>query len=194
MGCALLDAPVSGGVEAARAGRLTVLVGGDEKALERVRPVLDALAATVLHVGECGAASICKVLHNCAVFCANFAMMECLTVGVKAGVPAATLIEVFQKSGLGRNLDLQVAMPATLFRGNFEPRFSMSLARKDMGLATELARQLGAPMELADRCEQDMEAAIQRGWANKDNTIFLTLREQRTGVQVRVPQAAEPQQ
>ena len=59
---------------------------------------------------------------------ANLATVECLTAGVKAGVPAATLVEVFQKSGLGRNLDLQVAMPATLFRGNFEPRFLMRTA------------------------------------------------------------------
>lgn len=180
------NAPVSGGVEGARTGKLTVLIGGDEAALARCGPVLDVLASTVLHVGAVGAASICKVLHNCAVFCTNLAMMECLTVGVKAGVSAATLIEVFQKSGLGRNLDLQIAMPATLFRGNFEPRFLMSTALKDMGLATELARQCGAPMELADICEREMAEAVERGWGGKDNTIFLTLREERTGAQVRL--------
>jgi 3-hydroxyisobutyrate dehydrogenase-like beta-hydroxyacid dehydrogenase len=190
-GGAMLDAPVSGGVEAARTGELTVLVGGDAQAIGRVRPILDVLAATVLHVGEVGAASICKVLHNCAVFCTNLAMMECFTVGLKAGVPATTLVEVFQKSGIGRNLDLQVAMPATIFRGNFEPRFLMSLAAKDISLATELARQVEAPMELADLCERDMAAAIQRGWADRDNTIFLTLREERTGVEVRVPTVAK---
>lgn len=190
-GAALLDAPVSGGVEGARTGKLTVLIGGDAAPLAACRPVLDALAGTVLHVGGVGSASICKVLHNCAVFCTNLAMIECLTVGVKAGVPAATLIEVFQKSGLGRNLDLQIAMPATLFRGNFEPRFLMSTALKDMGLATELARQCGAPMELADRCEREMAEAVERGWGGKDNTIFLTLREERTGAQVRLDGAQE---
>jgi 3-hydroxyisobutyrate dehydrogenase len=190
-GGAMLDGPVSGGVEGARTGKLTVLIGGELDALERSRPVLDALATTVLHVGPVGTASICKVLHNCTVFCANLAMMECFTVGVKAGVPPATLIEVFQKSGLGRNLDLQVAMPATLFRGNFEPRFLMSLAVKDMGLATELARQLEVPMELADLCERDMTTAIERGWGDKDNMIFLTLREERTGVEVRLPKTSK---
>lgn len=185
-GVMFLDAPVSGGVEGARAGTLTVLVGGSEEALAAARPVLDALAATVLHVGELGSASVCKVLHNCAVFCANLATIECLTAGVRAGVPAATLIEVFQKSGLGRNLDLQVAMPATLFRDNFEPRFLMSTALKDMGLATDLARQIGAPLELAEVCERDMAEAVQRGWGDRDNTIFLTLREQRVGAEVRI--------
>lgn len=186
-GANMLDAPVSGGVEGARTGKLTVLAGGDENALERCRPMLDQLAATVLHVGDVGMASICKVLHNCAVFCANLATMECLTVGVKAGVPAETIIEVFQESGLGRNLDLNIAMPATLFRGIFEPRFLMSTAFKDMGLATELARQVEAAMAMAEMCEAEMAEAVQRGWGGKDNTIFLTLREERTGVEVRLP-------
>jgi 3-hydroxyisobutyrate dehydrogenase-like beta-hydroxyacid dehydrogenase len=111
--------------------------------------------------------------------------MECLTTGVKAGVDADTLIEVFQKSGLGRNLDLQVAMPATLFRGNFRPRFAMKTARKDMLLATELSRAVEVPMKMADLCEAEMAAAIERGWGDQDNTIFLTLQEERAGVQVR---------
>jgi 3-hydroxyisobutyrate dehydrogenase len=137
-------------------------------------------------VGEVGAASVCKLLHNCAVFVTNLATMECLTAGVKAGVPAATLIEAFQKSGLGNNLDLQKAMPATLFRGNFEPRYQMRTALKDMQLATELARDCGAAMELAEVCERDMCDALERGWGERDNTIFLTLREQRVGAEVRL--------
>lgn len=192
-GAELLDAPVSGGVEGARNGSLTVLVGGSEAALQRCRGVLEAVAAAVIHVGKTGDASICKLLHNCAVFCANLATMECLTVGVKAGVAADVLIDVFQKSGLGRNLDLQVAMPATLFQGNFEPRYSMELAYKDMSLAVELARQCEAPMEMAERCQREMAEAVARGWAGRDNTIFLTLREERTGVQVRqTPKTPEP--
>jgi 3-hydroxyisobutyrate dehydrogenase len=185
-GAEFLDAPVSGGVEGARNGTLTVLVGGSEAALAQCREALDVVARTVLHVGDVGVASICKVLHNCAVFCTNLATMECLTVGVKAGVPAATLVDVFQKSGLGGNLDLNVAMPATLFCGNFEPRFLMTTALKDMRLATELARQHETPMPMAEICERDMAEAVARGWGDKDNTIFMTLREERTGTQVRV--------
>jgi 3-hydroxyisobutyrate dehydrogenase-like beta-hydroxyacid dehydrogenase len=112
--------------------------------------------------------------------------MECLTAGVKAGVDAKTLVDVFQKSGLGRNLDLQIAMPATLFRGNFQPRFAMKTARKDMGLATELAHAVGVPMNMAEMCEAEMAAAMWRGWGDLDNTIFLTLQEERAGVEVRI--------
>ena len=177
---------MSGGVEGARKGELTLIVGGNDEALTEAKPVLSHLAKSVIHVGEAGAGSICKALHNCAVFCANLATVECLTVGVKAGVDAAMLIDVFQKSGLGRNLDLQVAMPATLFQGKFSPpRFAMKTARKDMGLATELAHAVGVPMQLADICEQEMAEAIRRGWGGEDNTVFLTLQEERAGVQVR---------
>lgn len=185
-GAAMLDAPVSGGVEGAKRGELTVLIGGEEATLDAARPVLNQLAKNVLHIGPTGTASICKMLHNCAVFCANLAMMECFTAGVKAGVPPATIIETFQKSGLGRNLDLQTAMPATLFRGNFQPRFAMKTAHKDMKLAIELARETGVPMHLAEMVEAEMAEAMSRGWGDKDNTIFLTLQEERAGVQVRI--------
>jgi len=186
-GCRLLDAPVSGGVTGARSRRLTVQIGGEAADLERVRPVLDAVADTVIHVGALGAGNTCKTLHNCAVFCTDLAMIECLTAGVKAGVAADTLIEVFQKSGLGRNHDLHVALPARLFKENFDPpHFALKTALKDMGLATELARAVDVPMSLAARCEEEMRAAVARGWGNRDETVFLTLQEERAGVKVRL--------
>ncbi len=195
-GASMLDAPMSGGVEGAKHGALTLLVGGDTSTLEKVRPLLECLAKSIVHGGAIGSASICKALHNCAVFCANLATVECLTAGVKAGVDAKTLTEVFQKSGLGRNPDLQVAMPATLFRGNFRPpRFAMKTAWKDMRLATELARFVDVPMRMAELCEAEMTAALRRGWEEMDNTIFLTLQEERAGVQVRCdtpPTPTEP--
>jgi 3-hydroxyisobutyrate dehydrogenase-like beta-hydroxyacid dehydrogenase len=186
VGASMLDVPVSGGVEAAKNGELTLLVGGADKTLKEVAPLLECLGKSIVHVGALGTASICKALHNCAVFCANWATMECLTAGVKAGVDAKTLVDVFQKSGLGRNLDLQIAMPATLFRGDFQPRFAMKTARKDMGLATELAHAVGVPMNMAEMCEAEMAAAMWRGWGDLDNTIFLTLQEERAGVEVRI--------
>jgi 3-hydroxyisobutyrate dehydrogenase len=186
IGAAMLDAPVSGGVTGARTRRLTVQVGGEAADLERARDVLDGVADTVLHVGGIGAGNICKVLHNCAVFCTDLAMVECLTAGIKAGVAPATLIEVFQKSGLGRNHDLHVAFPARLFRGDFDPaHFALKTAVKDIGLATELARAFEVPMALAQRCEAEMREAVARGWGERDENVFLTLQEERAGVQVR---------
>lgn len=185
-GSAMIDAPVSGGVTGARSRRLTVQIGGAAADVERARPVLDAVAETVLHVGDIGAGNTCKVLHNCAVFCSNLATVECLTAGIKAGIDPKTLIEVFQKSGLGRNHDLNVALPKRLFQGDFAPHFAMKTALKDMALATELARAVDVPMPLAERCASDMAEAVARGWGDRDDNIYLTLQEERAGVKVRI--------
>jgi 3-hydroxyisobutyrate dehydrogenase len=189
LGAAMLDAPVSGGVSGAASRRLTVQVGGDAADLARARPVLDAMADTVLHVGAIGCGNICKLMHNCAVFCADLALFECLTAGVKAGVDADVLIRLFQRSGIGRNHDLQVSLPVTVFRGDFSPRFALDTALKDMRLATGLAQSVGVPMDLAARCEAELAEARARGWGGRDHASFLTLQEERAGVQVRLAPA-----
>jgi 3-hydroxyisobutyrate dehydrogenase len=186
VGASILDAPVSGGVSGARSRRLTIQVGGDAADVARARPVLDAVADTVLHVGGIGCGNVCKLMHNCAVFCADLAMIECLTAGIKSGVDPATMIRLFQKSGIGRNHDLQVSLPATLFSGDFAARFAMNTALKDMKLATELAKTSGVPMNLAAVCEAEMAEAVARGWGEMDHAMFLTLQEERAGVKVRL--------
>jgi 3-hydroxyisobutyrate dehydrogenase len=185
-GTKMLDAPVSGGMEGAQTRDITVLVGGDEETLDGCRPVLDAMAKTVMHVGQIGAGSICKLMHNCAGFSVSLAMVECLALGTKAGVDPGVMIEVFQKCALGSAFQLHTRLPETLFRGNFEPRFAMSVAHKDMVLAAELARIHDVPMRLAEVSEQDMASAMSKGWGDRDSSIFLTLQEERAGVQVRV--------
>ena len=185
-GVSMLDAPVSGGMEGAQTRDLTLLVGGDKETLDKCRPVLDAMGKTVMHVGDIGAGCICKLMHNAAVFSAELAMTECLTVGVKAGVDPAVLVEVFQKCALGKAFNVQVRLPATLFQGSFDPpRFALGVARKDIGLATELARAHDVPIRLTEVCEEEMSEAMDKGWAGRDSTVFLTLQEARAGVQVR---------
>lgn len=100
---------------------------------------------------------------------------------------ASTIVKVFNEAALGQMMSLKVRLPATYLRGNFGPRFSLALARKDLGLALELARATDTPMRLAALCEQDMVDAIGRGWADRDASIFLTLQEERANVQVRLP-------
>lgn len=184
---AMLDAPVSGGMEGARTRDLLVMVGGEPTAFERARPLLDAIAKRVLYTGGIGNASIAKLMHNCASFTLDLVMAECWTVAVKAGIEAATIVEVFNEAALGHMMSLKVRLPATYLRGNFDPRFSLALAQKDLGLALELARATNTPMRLGTLCEEDMTEAIGRGWANRDASIFLTLQEERAHVQVRLP-------
>jgi 3-hydroxyisobutyrate dehydrogenase len=182
-----LDAPVSGGMEGARTRDLLVMVGGERAAFERARPVLDAVAKRVLYTGALGTGSVAKIMHNCASFTLDLVMAECWTVAVQAGVAPATIVEVFNEAALGQMMSLKVRLPATYLRGNFEPRFSLALARKDLGLAVDLARATNVPMRLGALCEQEMVEALARGWATRDASIFLTLQEERAQVQVRLP-------
>jgi 3-hydroxyisobutyrate dehydrogenase len=186
----MLDAPVSGGMEGAQTRDLLVMVGGERQAFERARPVLDAIAKRVLYTGGIGTGSIAKIMHNGASFTLDLVMAECWTVGVKAGIDPATIVDVFNQAALGHQMSLKVRLPATYLRGNFEPRFSLALARKDLGLAVELARATDTPMRLVSLCEQEMVEAMARGWTHRDSSIFLTLQEERAGVQVRLPGGA----
>jgi 3-hydroxyisobutyrate dehydrogenase len=186
----MLDAPVSGGTEGAETRDLLVMVGGEPAVFDRARPILDALAERVRHVGPIGCGAVCKILHNCASFTLDLTMAECWTVAVKAGVAPETIVDVFKHAALGQMMSLNVRLPATYLQGNFDPRFALRLARKDLGLALELARAYDTPMRLGALCEQEMVEAMARGWADRDASIFLTLQEERAGVEVRVPPPA----
>ena len=187
----MLDAPVTGGMEGAQRKELTVLVGGAEGTLQECRPVLEAMSKSVMHVGDIGAGSVCKLMFNCAGFSAVQAIVECITLGIKAGVDPEKLVEMFQKSDTGSGY-MNVRLPATLFQGNFEPpRFALGLAYKDIALATELATTYEVPMDLARTCAQRMSEAMSRGWGGMDSSIFLTLQEDRAGVKIRVGKQAQ---
>jgi 3-hydroxyisobutyrate dehydrogenase len=186
-GVAMVDAPVSGGMEGAQTRDLLVMVGGETAAFARARTPLDAVAKRVIHTGGIGTGSIAKIMHNAASFTLDLVMAECWTAGVKAGIDAATIVRVFNEAALGHQMSLKVRLPATYLRGDFAPRFSLALAKKDLGLALDLARESGAPMRLVAICEEELQEAMRRGWADRDASIFLTLQEERANVAVRLP-------
>jgi 3-hydroxyisobutyrate dehydrogenase len=192
-GVAMLDAPVSGGMEGAQTRDLLTVVGGEPAAFERARPVLDAIAKRVMYAGGIGTGSIAKILHNSATFTLDLVMTECWTTGVKAGIDAETIVRVFTEAALGNQMNLKVRLPATFLRGNFEPRFSLALAQKDLGLALDLARETDTPMRLNALAKAEMDEAVARGWADRDASIFLKLQEERANAEVRLPEAgADP--
>jgi 3-hydroxyisobutyrate dehydrogenase-like beta-hydroxyacid dehydrogenase len=185
-GVAMIDAPVSGGMEGAQTRDLLVMAGGDPAAFERARPLLDAIAKRVMYTGGIGTGSIAKIMHNSATFTLDLVMAECWTTAVKAGIDAATIVKVFNEAALGHQMNLKVRLPATYLRGDFAPRFSLALARKDLGLAQDLAQQTGTPMRLNALAKAEMDEAVARGWADRDASIFLTLQEERAQAEVRV--------
>jgi len=185
-GVAMLDAPVSGGMEGAQTRDLLVMAGGDPAAFEQARPLLDVIAKRVMYTGGIGTGSIAKIMHNSATFTLDLVMAECWTTAVKAGIDATTIVKVFNEAALGHQMNLKVRLPATYLVGDFAPRFSLTLAHKDLGLAQELAQQTGSPMRLNALAKAEMDEAMARGWADRDASIFLTLQEERAQTEVRV--------
>ena len=183
----LLDAPLDGGREGALEGQLTLFVGGDESVLERVKPVLDTFARHVVWVGDLGAGSVTKIVHNALAMSIDLLLAECLTLGAKSGVALPRLVEAFRAGCIvSQNMTFTKRMPATLFRGDFAARFALALAHKDFRLAADLARQHRVPTRLLDLCETELLEAMNRGWGGEDRTKASTLQEERAGVTLRM--------
>ena len=185
-GVAMVDAPVSGGMEGAQTRDLLAMAGGSPEDFARARPLLDAIAKRVMYTGGIGTGSIAKIMHNSATFTLDLVMAECWTTGVKAGIDPATIVEVFTEAALGNQMNLKIRLPATYLKGNFDARFSLALAHKDLGLALELAGEMGTPMRLNALAKAEMDEAMARGWGERDASVFLTLQEERAGVEVRI--------
>jgi 3-hydroxyisobutyrate dehydrogenase len=186
-GAHLLDAPIDGGREGALAGQVTLFVGGDEAVLSRVKPVLDTFSRSVVWVGELGAGSITKIVHNALAMSIDLLVAECLTLGAKAGVTVPRLVEAFNQGCIvSQNMTFTQRMPATLFRGDFTARFALALAHKDFKLAGDLAAQHGVPTRLLDLCQKELQEAMNRGWGDQDRIRASTLQEERAGVKLRL--------
>jgi 3-hydroxyisobutyrate dehydrogenase len=185
-GVHVLDAPVSGGVWGAQRGTLQVMVGGDEAIFNEVKDVLKGVGDKVGYMGAIGSGTIAKLVHNMISIAARSLVAEGFTLGVKAGVKPEALLEAIRGASFGQGLMLSQMIPNVIFTGNFDTvRFALKLARKDIGLATELAREYDVPMPMATVAEQIMIEALARGWGDKDSTAPWMLQEEAAGVVVR---------
>jgi 3-hydroxyisobutyrate dehydrogenase len=185
-GFAVLDAPVSGGIPGARNATLAVMVGGDEAVYEKIKPALDAIGDKVSYIGAIGAGAVAKLVHNMIAICSTQLLVEAFTMGVKAGVSPEALLKAVSDGAYGQGMILKGSLPKMVFRGNFDRvSFALKLARKDLGLATEVGRELNVPMPLASTVEQDFLAAMANGLGDKDSTAVVTIQENRAGVKVR---------
>ena len=187
-GIYMLDAPVSGGIPGARNATLAVMVGGSKEVFERIKPVLEAIGDKITYVGESGAGAVAKLVHNMIALCSTQLLAEAFTMGVKAGVSPEALLKVVEDGAYGQGMLLKGTMPKMVFRGNFDRvSFALKLARKDLGLATEVGRELNVPMPIANLVEQDILGAIANGLGEKDMTVAVTVQEDRANVKIRVP-------
>ena len=183
-GVHVLDAPVSGGVTGAEHATLCIMVGGDQSVYTSYKPVLELIGEKVLYCGEQGMGAVCKIVNN-LINLGNYVLVsEALTLGLKAGAETETMFEAISHSS--GNTECMQEFPASLFQGNFEPGFKLDLGAKDVGLATEMGRQLRLPMELANIIEQRFTEARNRGWGELASVSVAQLQEERADVKIRV--------
>lgn len=188
-GVALLDAPVSGGPSGAKSGKLALWVGGEREVFDRFRVVLDAIGDQALYIGAIGAGSVAKLVHNCAGYAMQLALVEVFTMGVKAGVEPLALWAAIRQGALGRKRSFD-RIGDQFLQGKFDPpNFALALAHKDVTLATELGREVGVPMRLANLTYAEMTEALNRGWEQRDSRSYLLLQEERAGLDIKVPLA-----
>lgn len=150
LGHQLLDCPVSGGPAGAAAGTMVMVVGGEESALERAQPYLDALSSKVVHMGASGCGHVAKLINNllCAAHLVTTA--EAVALGTKAGLDPAVLISGLN-AGSGRSAISEVNFPRWVLNEGFDSGFTMGLMRKDVRLAKGLIKQMGLELALSEQ-------------------------------------------
>jgi 3-hydroxyisobutyrate dehydrogenase-like beta-hydroxyacid dehydrogenase len=167
----MLDAPVSGSVITLEEGKLSIMVGGNRSALERARPILEAIGPKVTHVGGNGLAVSMKIATNLSLAVQMLAFSEGVLLAEKSGIPRETAVEVL--------LNSVIASPMVKYRGPFvlkmpdEAWFDVNMMQKDMLLALEMGRQLEVPLPATAITNQMLTAARGMGLAEKDFAILF---------------------
>jgi 2-hydroxy-3-oxopropionate reductase len=163
-GIECLDAPVTGGTWGAEKGELVFMVGGDAATLTRVEPLLGAMGKKWFHLGPHGAGQIVKLAMNLLLALEVQALSEALALVTGAGVPGENLIGVMQAS-MARAAVLDVKAPLIL-KQDYTPSFPLRLMHKDLGLALDLANQVGMPLP-ACAAAREVYSAV-KGAAKED--------------------------
>lgn len=175
-GAAFLECPVSGSVSTVEAGGLTIMAGGEASLIERVRPVLDAIAARIVHVGERGTGAATKLAVNNLVHGLNVALSEAIVLAERAGVDRAIAYEVFA-NGAGGAPFVQYKRAAFEHPETAPVAFSLDLVAKDYELITGLGERVGVPMEQAAASLDIVRRAIADGYGPRDlSAIAVFLR------------------
>ncbi len=188
-GIPMLDAPVSGGPAGAKSGKLALIVGGDRPVFDKFKHVLDSIGDQVFYVGDIGAGSVAKLVHNMAGYAMQAAIAEVFTMGVKGGVDPLALFDIIRQCSLGRQRSFDRLSKQFLPNKYDPPDFALKLAHKDCMLATELAREIGVPMRICNLALAEMTEALNRGWGDLDSRVPMVLQQERSGVKIQVPAA-----
>ncbi len=177
-----LDAPVSGGDIGARNATLTIMVGGDAGALEKVMPVFQAMGKTITHVGEAGAGQVAKAANQIMVAAQMVAMGELLVFSKKAGVDPRKVVDAI-KAGAAQCWALDIK-PPRLFDGNRNPGFKSYMQLKDMNIVLDTAKEYDVPISGTEANTKLYQMMIDMGLGELDNSAVVGVIEKLAGVEI----------
>lgn len=173
-GIAFLDAPVSGGVEGAINGSLSIMVGGDADIVETVRPVLAAMSSRIIHIGEVGSGQATKAVNQ--VMCAgiNQAVTEALAFAAAQNLPMEKVLAAVAGGAAGNwFLDKR---GSTMTNGTFAPGFKLALHHKDLHICQTMAAQAGVSIPLSDMTVLAYQQLMADGFGDEDISALYRLK------------------
>lgn len=182
---AALEAPVTGGVHKAAAGDITVLVGGDQKVYEAHLPMLQAMGGEIIHMGPLGSAAVIKVITNMLAFINLVAVGEALMLAKRGGLDLAQSFHAIKASS--GNSFVHETEGQLVLNGSYNINFTMDLACKDLGFATQLGRDFGVPLEVAGLVEQTFIRARSQYGGGAWSSQVVKLLEDALSTDLRAP-------
>lgn len=180
-GAFMLDSPVSGSVETLEAGKLTLMVGGDEATFEKVKPILLDIGPKATYVGDNGLAVTMKIATNLSLGTQMLAFCEALLLAEKSGIKREVAAEVL--------LNSVIASPMLKYRGPFvlkmpdEAWFNVNMMQKDLNLALELGRQVDVPLPTTAVTNEILTAARGMGFVEEDYAVIFKVLAQMSGLE-----------
>ena len=175
-GIAMLDAPVSGGVAAAKTASLTFFVGGEKTIFDRVRPLLDCLGKTIFYMGPLGTGQVTKLANQIALLANLQGAAEALLFAREQGADAAQVREALL-TGFGASRMLEV-LGKKMVERDFAAGIVAALHHKDLGVALEIAHEAGVPLPVSAQVMQQLNALMGSGFGTQDTSSLLLVLEQ----------------
>lgn len=179
-----IDAPVTGGPSGAKAGTLTIMVGGDQETLDAVRPLLEAMGRHIHHFGEVGAGHTAKLVQNMIAIIASAGIAEGLALAAAARLDVGKFFTMLSSS-TANSPALQYVVPKVFKRAFDDVGFRLDMAHKDIKQATALAREMTIPLPVANGATELLQLARALGFGHLDSSAMIRGLETILGIEVR---------
>lgn len=183
VGVCYIDAPVLGRPQ--KCGNWTLPVGGDKKDLEKVRKVLEILAAKIIYVGPSGYGNIVKLLNNMMFGAINSVTAEILAICTKLGMSPKVLYDIIANSGAASVSNLFKELGPKILNRDFEPLFAIDLLHKDVRLGIQMAKQVGVPLFVSEANQRLNEMARLMGFGKEDTASIVKVYEKLLDIEVK---------